>query len=470
MGKYGKLAANTALFALSGFASKLLILLLLPLYTNILSTEEYGMVDLIINLVNLLYPILTLSVSEATLRYTFKKEIEKSQIFTVTHICILGGALLLVIFTPFISLISTEVAGYWGFIIILYLGISYQTALSYYLKGNGNSKIFAIQGVIQTIVLLSANIFLLAVCNLGISGYLTATVLGYFFACAFMILFGKIYKECFKLEYNKSLAVEMLEYSLPMIPSTIGWWINASADKYELIWLVGISASGIYSVAHKIPSIMTTVVDFFVQAFTLSAISSYESKDKEAISFCNNTTNVVFSLCLAICSVLIGGSELFGKLLFSKDFFAGWVCVPPLLISALFSCVSSYLAAFFKSTKKTKMLFYSTGIGAVANIVLNYIFIKSFQTIGAAYATALGFAIVAIIRLYYIKDIIHLKLKYQAIIVSFILIIFEMFIIISEWEFRYMCVIAAILLVIFINRNVTMEIIRVIKTKIRGEK
>ena len=59
--KYKTLFTDTAAFTISNFASKILVFLLLPLYTAILSTEEYGIADLITNTVNVVYPILTLN-------------------------------------------------------------------------------------------------------------------------------------------------------------------------------------------------------------------------------------------------------------------------------------------------------------------------------------------------------------------------------------------------------------------------
>ena len=68
--KYKRLFSDTILFAISKFGSKILTILLVPLYTSVLSTEDYGTADIIITTACILYPILTLSISDATLRFT----------------------------------------------------------------------------------------------------------------------------------------------------------------------------------------------------------------------------------------------------------------------------------------------------------------------------------------------------------------------------------------------------------------
>ena len=67
--QYKRLFKDTVLFAVSDFASKCITFLLLPLYTSVLLTDEYGKLDLLNNMVNLIYPLLTLAIVEATIRF-----------------------------------------------------------------------------------------------------------------------------------------------------------------------------------------------------------------------------------------------------------------------------------------------------------------------------------------------------------------------------------------------------------------
>ena len=65
-----------------------------------------------------------------------------------------------------------------------------------------------------------------------------------------------------------------------MIPTILAWAINTSIDKYMIIWRYDIGASGVYSVAHKIPTIVTTILSVFTQAWQLSVISNHGSDDE----------------------------------------------------------------------------------------------------------------------------------------------------------------------------------------------
>ena len=55
--KYTTLISNTIIFALGTFGSKLLVFLLMPLYTSVLTTAEYGAMDVVVNVSNMLLPL-----------------------------------------------------------------------------------------------------------------------------------------------------------------------------------------------------------------------------------------------------------------------------------------------------------------------------------------------------------------------------------------------------------------------------
>ena len=75
-----KLLTDTGLFALSSFGSRFLVFFLAPLYTYVLSTEQFGTVDLLQTTVIFLYPLLTLSISEAVLRFAMDEDSDRRQV------------------------------------------------------------------------------------------------------------------------------------------------------------------------------------------------------------------------------------------------------------------------------------------------------------------------------------------------------------------------------------------------------
>lgn len=408
--KYKKLLSDTFLFTVSNFASKLISFLLIPLYTSILTTTDYGISDLIQTTVNFLYPFLTLSISEATIRFAFDREKRDGGVLSTSLLFIVVSWLPLILITPLIPNINVDLGNYWLYFLIYYLTHNLHYCFSQYTRGCDKVRLFAIQGILHTLIVILSNILLLLVFDMGIEGYLLSFIIGYILSTVYMIIAGRFIKEIFNFKIEKTLVKEMLKYSIPMIPTQAFWWINNAADKWVIIAMMGVAENGIYSVAHKIPTILTMVTSIFNQAWQVSAFNNYKQKDNN--EFFSNVYSIFTVANLLVCTLLITGSELIGNILFSKDFVRGWIFVPALLIAAVFNGLSGMLASAFTSAKKTNALFVSTGIGALINVILNIPLVYACGSMGAAYATAISCFVVWIVRIIQTQKYIKIKANY----------------------------------------------------------
>lgn len=407
MNRYKKLFSDTAAFTISNFASKILAFLLIPLYTSVLTTEEYGIADLITNTVNVIYPLLTLCIMEATLRFTFDNGVCNEEVLFNSLFVIILGEIVALLIIPFVRSLNSEIYEYWPWFAVILLGFNLQQVISQYTKGIGKTRLFAISGVVQTAVIIAVNIVGLLFLHWGLFAYLLAIALGYYGTALFLILTVPIRIK--KPHLNVTLMKDMLNFSIPTIPTVIAWWISTSADKYIIIAYWGIVASGIYSVAYKIPSILTLFSNIFTSAWTISAMQWVDDKGNTAFqSTVYNYFNIINVLA---CGILILFSQTLAKILFSNDFYTAWHYVPLLLVAYVFSGLAGFMASSFRAAKYTKGLFSSTVIGAVTNIILNFFFVKAFGNMGAAFTTMIGFAVTFYIRSHSIKKVVDLKIN-----------------------------------------------------------
>ena len=177
--KYKTLFSDTVAFTISNFASKILVFLLIPLYTSVLSTKDYGIADLITNTINVLYPILTLCIMEATLRFAFDKSENKEEGLINSLIVVIASEILLILAMPIVQIISKQLYSYWCWFCFMYFGFNLQQVFSQYVKGIGKTKVFAISGVIQTLIVISINIIGLLIFKFGLYAYLLAISFGF---------------------------------------------------------------------------------------------------------------------------------------------------------------------------------------------------------------------------------------------------------------------------------------------------
>lgn len=450
MNKYKVLLKDTLLFAISNFGSKILSLLLIPLYVNVLSTEEYGTVDIITTTVNLILPLLSLSVSSATLRFALDRDCDNDSVLGNSLMLTMLSVAVVLIILPIVNVflaINTEML---FFFTLIYFLSGLHICLANFIKGSNNTKLFAIQGVIQTAVLLTCNLFFLLVLKIGVRGYLLSIVLSYVVAVTFMIVFGRIYK-CRFMKTDKDMMKNMLIYCIPLVPGTVAWWINTSVDKYMIIGMYGIGQSGIYSIAHKVPTLLTMVTNIFLQAWQIAAINNYKENGSE--DFYNGVYSYFSLLNLVIGIFLIFTAQLIAKIAFSAEYYEAWKFMPFLVVSSIFSSHASFLASVFSAAKKTKMLLNSVCVGAAVNFVLNYVLLKIFGTVGAAIATMISFGVMWVIRLGTVQNVLHISYSKGQMIVSHLLIILGATAISFELGGRYILLSVSAAIILWLYRK-----------------
>ena len=347
--KFSSLAKDTVLFSISNFGSKILILLLTPLYTSVLSTDEYGIADLIMTTINFIYPVLTLAIAEGTLRFALDNNKNSEKVLSTSMMFVSFSVILLLLISPVVSAKNELLSNYWIVFVITYALYNYHNCLVNYAKGIGKTTLFAIQGIVMTISVIISNILFLLVFKIGLAGYLISIIVGYIISILVMTVGCKIYKFKKLFSIEKSLLKEMLVYSLPMVPTILSWAINSSIDKYMIIGFIGLGASGIYSVAHKIPSILTTVLSLFLQAWQISAIENHGEDDE------SDYYTVIYKyldfLGVVGCILIAMFSKTISRILFAEVYFGAWQCVPLLTVSAIFSTLAGFLAAAFRASK-----------------------------------------------------------------------------------------------------------------------
>ena len=210
-----------------------------------------------------------------------------------------------------------------------------------------------------------------------------------------------------------------------MVANAIGWWINNASDRYVIIYFLGMSANGIYSVAGKIPAILNILQTIFAQAWSLSVVKEFDAEDSN-LFFTN--TYVIYNCFMTIgCSGLILFDKIVSKFLYAKDFYVAWRYVPFLTIAIVFGSLSGYIGGFFSATKNTKIYGQSTIWGAIANIVLNLILVPLFGAIGAAIATCISYFVIWVFRLFHSKKLIKLRVNFKKNCISYVLLLIQTF-------------------------------------------
>lgn len=464
--KYSFFVKNISILTISNFVSKLLVFLMLPLYTNVLSTKEYGTIDIITTTINLSIPIFTISITEAILRYTMEKNINQENVLKEAIKIIFKGFILLIIVSImtmyFLKINSTYIILFLSY----YITTALSSALSYYTKGTNNLKLLGISSIVKAITMVSANLITILVLKLNIVGYYISLIISDLVFMAILLFSILKKKRILSLsKQNNNLAKEMKNYSKPFVANSISWWINNASDKYLILFFCGIDLTGIYSIAYKIPNILEVIQNIFAQAWQLSAIKEY--KTKEANTFFSTMYKYYNFVLITVIMLMLLLLKPIAKILFAKEFYEAWKFVPFLLLAILFGALSGFLGSIYAANKDSKMYAKSTIIGAVTNTILNIILIPLFNGYGAALATFISYLVILIIRIKNIDKYIQLEIEHKLNIIMYILLIIMSIATQTVHSISiYFIDIVIIAIVMYLNKSTIKNILNKINNKV----
>lgn len=411
MNRYSKLLNNSAIFALGSLGSKLIIILLVPLYTYYLSSQDYGIVDLISSTQALMMPFITLTVEQALLRYLIgsKNKDDINSIFSSSiFICIITLLILLIIcgFIVLFDLWNTKLVIY--FYLLVFASV-FQVLFSTYLRAVGETKKFALSGIFQVTALLILNAFFLVYLNMGIDGYLISLIFSYIASAFYCLYCSRGVTVSFSL-VNKQVVNKIIHFSLPLIPNYSMWWLVNNSTRYIVLSFIGLSANGLFAVASKIPMCINVFVTVFQQAWQISAFEEFESKDRSR--YYSLVFRSYYQFLFILASFLLVTNKGIFTYLVSSDYYLAWEMVPFLVYGVLYQTFSSFLGTIYTANYKTKSVFLTSVIGAAISIGANFIFIPLY---GAAYAgvgASLGFFVMWYLRLRDTRKIIYTELRF----------------------------------------------------------
>ena len=494
MGKLKYLSKNIALFSISNFVSKILVFLLVPFYTNVLTTYEYGIADVIQVTLLLLVPMVTLNIGEAALRFGIEEVENRKSIYDigikyvirasifVACICFAIRGVISVISIPgFNSSNIAEIKWYLLLFILLFATNSLYEFLVLYFQGCELVETIVFGSITCTAATIGFNLFFLLGLKIGLNGYVFSQILAYAVAAFVMIVTSKkkvavqasrdnVQADADNItssisDSDKSgLETRMLEYSKPMIVYSTASWVNNAVDRYFVLYLCGAAVNGVYGVAYKIPAILMVFQRIFAQAWQLSATKAH--KDSDSDEFFTDMYKVYNSFMVIGCAFLVLIVKPLSSFLFRKEFYEAWKFVPPLLISVIFGALTGFLGSICLAHKDSKSMGKATGTGAVVNVLLNLILIPYFSAMGAAIATGISYFTMCMMALLFVKKHVNISVAVLRNFLSYLILVIQAIIMIMEMPYHYaICgALFVILIVIYIKDFVS--IVNVVIEKI----
>lgn len=433
MNKYRKLAGNTLIFAIGSFSSKILSYLLIRLYTGVLGTEEYGIAETIFQTVNLIYPVVSICMADAIIRYAMDKEYDSKKVYSTAVFASTAGLAFFAVLSPTLNLI--DIFADYSFLIFAccYFSTFRQIAWSF-VRAKGYVKLFAADGIVATLNTVLFNILLLKVVNLGITGYILSTIFADVISFIGLTIIGQLHKSIDMKYFSVKLLKEMVKYAIPLIPTYVLWWVISSSDRWFVIAMVGKYDNGIYAASYKLPGLLVMVTTLFYQAWQISTIENKNEKDIS--TFYKRIFSAYSSIIFIAAAGIIMLVKPFTYLLVDddpvKNYIFSYHYTPILIIATVFQCMCQFLSQVYNVHKKSINSMLTSLVAASVNIVLNFIFIPVWGVYGAAIATAIAYFTCYVIRIFDSRRYTPFKVAHLKIVLNTLIICAMSYVAITE--------------------------------------
>ncbi len=445
MGKSEELINNTILFAIGQFASKIFVLLLVPLYTYAMNSEQFGTADLFQNTLNLIIPVLTLGMIQSTMRFAMEKDIKREEVLQTAIKTVLAGSAFLTLLCPFIDMIKIF-QGFAYYLPFMFMISSLQSIFLQFSRGIGLIRLYIKGSICCSVMLFAASIILILYLKLNIHGYLLAYIVANAASLLYLIFRGKLYSY---LKFSKSnfiTAGMMFKYGIPLVPNSLSWWVTLLSDRYFIIAFWGTALNGMYSVAAKIPSAMGVLIGIFIQSWQLTAVKEFNENSKSA--FFDEVYQKYCSVTFAAGAVIISFTKIISNIMFLNEFYESWKYIPIMMCAATISNIQKYFGAIYAAAMKTNKVFLTSLCGAVVNITMNFILIPFFGAYGAAVSTYISYICVFVYRIMDTKKYIEIDIKIMRSAALIVLITVQaVFMMIDEKIFTMLSLLCAFIII-----------------------
>ena len=390
---------HTAIYGLGNTATKLIGIILLPLYTKELSVSEYGVLGILEITIIILTQVLTMGQPLAFLRYHDLDSYilkRKSILFTQFSFVFALGLSFHILgqyIAPRAASFFSRPAEFTHFFKLCIYIIPLQIINILFLnvlRAKEKSSLYAIVSCLKFTTILVCNIYFVAHLRIGVLGILYSYLTG---EIVMLILLIPLMLKEMTLKFDPGILNLTLSFGFPLIFVSLANILLNMGDRYILKFLVDYKEVGLYNLGYKFAGLMNMLL---IQSFTLALLPIAQKmygKEGDKRFYTKMMTYLMFVLAWTGLALSIFSREIIEIFTSNRAYWASADVVPFLVLAYLFSGAKSVANLGLYLTAKTNYIAYNTIGAMILNIGLNFILIPKFGMMGAAVATLLSFMV-----------------------------------------------------------------------------
>jgi O-antigen/teichoic acid export membrane protein len=387
---------TTILYFISNGIIALLQLFLLRYITGRISADGYGYYNLIISIDNILTPILTIQMGDAIFRFFFDAEDkDKSQIYTAGIIVLVVGIGLITIGSLAINWMIYPIRNV-GLVIVMIASTNLFVVYQKIARSLHRNTDYVISNILRSVLYISLQVILLFAFNMGMESLFISSSISTI--VSIIILEMRMHSlRYFRIrQFHKQTLINMITYSLPLVPNTLLWWLSSSVNAIIISIIIGLDGNGIYTVANKFAGILAMFTSVFLLAWQESAIREY-GKD-ESLKYYNETFHMLCVSTFSAIMVIIPFIKVVLPYVIAESYYSAIPYAPILLLSSGLAVISGFFGSMYGATKRTKGAMTTTIYSVLVNLAIILLLINIIGIWAAAIAGIASNIVIVVVR------------------------------------------------------------------------
>lgn len=414
-----KFVKDVGIYAIGNLGSKLITFFMVPLYTYFISDiRDFGYYDLCLSVVFFFVPLVTLQLGDGAFRFLLRAgdDNERRKIVLSVVSRTLMTMLAFSVMAVMVVSMFWEIKYVWLSLGLLCV-MSLHDVISQVTRGLGDSKVYVASGILSSFGIGVFSILFVVVFKWGVAGIFWANILARLVAILFIeIRVGVIRKYIMSgavASYGKMrLLRDILKYSLPLVYTTVYWWLINCSDRFFIAHYVGLEYNGIYSVALRFTTILQTFGFIFYQAWQDSAFRQYNSPDRNA--FFSKVLNGYIFVMVVILLLYTFGLKAVYSWLVDEQYQGSLEYLYPLGISAFLYTMVYFTNIIYQCALDTRRTMLQMVAISCMNIILNFVLVKWLGVYGVIVTSIATYLVLLLYRFFDIRRYVRLKVHVSA--------------------------------------------------------
>jgi len=402
------------IYFFGNITSRLIGLILLPIYAFYTTSSELGEFDYLISISALISPIIFVSIWESVLKNFLVNKNEQKE----NDISTLMGFIILVSISVLIVVIISLILGvkYVYIMTMLFtLASSVSIIWQYFARGYNSTKLYVASGILSSVLNIILIIVFLIFLKLGLLGLFLAYLLS---QISIIVLIEFKLRLLNKFSFSKfkfSILRSYLIFSLPLMLNMIALWLLNGFGRIITTNYFGSNSNGLIAFANKVTIPISMIGAVIIMALVEDAILTIKNNTNHKELTKKISGIIDFFTFFSILLIPLISLAFF--LIRKTVYFDSLIYVPILILTATVSVMSSAVGSIFQAISKTSIQFYSTILGGAINVVSTFLMISTLGIWAVLIGQLLGMTSIFFIRYFMISKLVHLKLNWVKYII-----------------------------------------------------